>query len=114
LEEDARAAGEPPVVVELAMRYGEPSLFRALQAFRDKGVERIVVFPLYPQYSGPTTVSAVERVMELLAKEAVLPALCVVPPFYDHPGYLDAVVDAARAPFEEACADHALFSFHGL
>lgn len=114
LDEDASAAGEPPVQVELAMRYGEPSLSRALQSLREGRVERIIVFPLYPQYSSPTTASSVERVMELLSKEAALPALCFVPPFYDHAGYLDAVISAARPDFDAARADHTLFSFHGL
>lgn len=114
LDEDARAAGAPPVQVELAMRYGEPSLARALASLREGRVERLVVFPLYPQYSSPTTASSVERVMELLAKEAALPSLCVVPPFYAHAGYLDAVIAAARPALDEARADHTLFSFHGL
>lgn len=114
LDDDARAAGVPKVHVELAMRYAQPSLERALDAMRAEGVERILVFPLYPQYSSAATGSSNERVMKLVAREAAVPSLCFVPHFYDHPAFLDAFVAGARKELEEARADFTLFSFHGL
>ncbi len=114
LDDDARAAGTPPVQVELAMRYGEPSIPRALARLREANVERLIVFPLYPQYSSAATGSSIERVMEILTRESAVPSLCFVPPFYAHARYLDATVRVAREAFDDARADHTLFSFHGL
>ncbi|MFZ9886970.1 MAG: ferrochelatase [Myxococcota bacterium] len=114
LDEDATAAGTPPVVVELAMRYGQPDIAGALERMRQAGVERIVALPLYPQYSSAATGSSIERVMELASQGPAVPPLSFVPAFYDHPAFLDAVVAASAASYEVARADHVLFSFHGL
>lgn len=114
LDADAAAAGTPPVVVELAMRYGQPDIAGALERMNRAGVERIVVMPLYPQYSSAATGSSIERVMELASQGPAVPALSFVPAFYEHPSFLDAVIAAAAPQYEAARADHVLFSFHGL
>lgn len=101
-------------VVELAMRYGNPSIREGLTRLRARGVDRIVVFPLFPQYSSAATGSALEKVFEEAGKLWNTPYLTVVPPFYDHPEFLDACARVARPVLADAGAEVVLFSFHGL
>lgn len=101
-------------VVELAMRYGEPSIPAALARLRKSGVDRIVVFPLYPQYSSAATGSTLDRVFECARTQWNVPYLRVVPPFYDHPAFLDASADLARPYVERPGVERVFFSFHGL
>lgn len=102
------------VVVELAMRYGNPSIESALARFRREAVDRIVVFPLYPQYSAAATGSSIERVFALASKAWNVPSLQVVPPFYDHKVFIDACVGVAAPVVREAAWEKVVFSFHGL
>jgi ferrochelatase len=101
-------------VVELAMRYGEPSLAAALERLSARGVERVALFPLYPQYSSAATGSTLERVFALAARRWNVPYLQVVPPFYDHPAFLDACAAIARPILARVRPDRVFFSFHGL
>jgi protoporphyrin/coproporphyrin ferrochelatase len=100
--------------VELAMRYGRPSLSAALDAFAASGVERVVVLPLFPQYASSSTGTAQARVMELAGERWNVPALDFVPAFYDDPGFVGAFEQVARPVLAEFRPDHVLFSFHGL
>jgi protoporphyrin/coproporphyrin ferrochelatase len=100
--------------VELGMRYGNPSLQSALDRLAAAGTESITVLPLYPQYASSSTGSSLERVYQLAGAAWNAPALRVVPPFFAHPGFLDAWAEVARPTLLEARADHVLFSFHGL
>lgn len=100
--------------VELAMRYGEPSLAGALDAFARGEVERIVVLPLFPQYASSSTGTAQARVMELAGQRWNVPALDFVPAFYDDPGFIGAFAKVAQPVLDEFRPDHVLFSFHGL
>ncbi len=102
------------VLVELAMRYGRPSIPDALARFRRAEVDRIVVFPLYPQYSSAATGSSIEKVLRHVADAWNTPYLHVVPPFYDHPAFLEACARLARPVLAEAGAERVIFSFHGL
>jgi protoporphyrin/coproporphyrin ferrochelatase len=100
--------------VELAMRYGNPSIASALDALRAAHVDRIVVLPLYPQYAASSTATSVARVMELVAQRWDVVPLDFVPAFYADPGFLTAFETVARPVLADARADHVLFSFHGL
>jgi len=100
--------------VELAMRYGQPSIPAALERLRRHGVRDIVVLPLYPHAAASSTGTSVERVYQELSKDWDAPRVRVVPPFYDAPGFLDAFAAVARPVLSAAKADHVLFSFHGL
>ena len=100
--------------VELAMRYGRPSLPDALEALATSGVERIVVLPLFPQYASSSTGTAQARVMELAGARWNVPALDFVPAFYDDPGFVTAFAAVARPLLADFQPDHLLFSFHGL
>jgi ferrochelatase len=105
------------VQVELAMRYGNPSIAGALDRFAAAGVSRLVLFPLYPQYSSAATGSSIEQVLRLAVGRWNTPYLQVIPPFYDHPAYLEARAEVAR-PYLSSVLDPApervFFSFHGL
>jgi len=100
--------------VELAMRYGKPSIAAGLEALIQAGVDRIVVLPLFPQYASSSTGTAVARVMELAQQAWTVPSLDFVPAFFDDPGFLDAFAAVGAASLAEAKPDHVLFSFHGL
>jgi ferrochelatase len=114
LAESVRRRVGPGVRVELAMRYGSPSIESALDRLRDAGADRIVLFPLYPQYSSASTGSTVERAFALAARRWNTPFLQVVPPFYDHPAYIDAFARVAGPVLDEVRPERVLFSFHGL
>lgn len=101
------------VQVELAMRYGNPSIASALDRFAAAGVSRLVVFPLYPQYSSAATGSSIEQVLRLAGGRWNTPYLQIVPPFYDHPAYIEARAGLAR-PFLDPMPERVFFSFHGL
>jgi ferrochelatase len=107
----AELSAEPPAVA-MGMTYGNPTIGRALENLRAAGVTRIVVLPLYPQYSATTTAAALDRVDAELARWPAPPARLVINDYHSEPGYIEALaasVRAARAPF-----DHLLFSFHGI
>lgn len=100
--------------VELAMRYGRPSIEAGLTALERAGVDRVVVLPLFPQYASSSTGTAVSRVMELAQARWNVPALDFIPAFYDDPGFLTAFERVAAPVLAEARPDHVLFSYHGL
>lgn len=114
LVEKLSGALEPGVQVELAMRYGSPSIAAALDRFRESGVDRITVFPLFPQYSSSAWGSAIEKVFVEAARRWNVPFLQVIPPFYDHPAFLDAFAAIARDAIEKHDPQKVLMSFHGL
>jgi ferrochelatase len=100
--------------VELAMRYGNPSIESGLERLRAAAVDRIVVLPLYPQYAASSTATSVARVMELATARWDVMPLDIVPSFYADAGFLDSFEAVARPVLAEARPDHVLFSFHGL
>ena len=100
--------------VELAMRYGTPTIERAVARLADADVERIVVVPLFPQYASASTGSALEAVYCAAAERWNVPPLDVLPSFYAEPGYIAAMAAVARELPEEKLPDHVLISFHGL
>jgi ferrochelatase len=102
------------IPVRLAMRYGSPSIAEALAGFRRTGVDRVVVFPLYPQYSSAATGSTQEKVFTEASKLWNVPYLQCVPPFYDHPAFIDAFARVARPHLEEIDPERVFLSFHGV
>ncbi|HEY5936334.1 MAG TPA: ferrochelatase [Kofleriaceae bacterium] len=100
--------------VELAMRYGNPSIPDGLAALERAQVDRIVVLPLFPQYASSSTGTAVARVMELAGERWNVPALDIVPAFFSDHGFLDAFAAVAKPVLADFKPDHTLFSFHGL
>ncbi len=114
LTEKVRQRMGDGVRVDLAMRYGKPSIADALDGFRSAGIERIVVFPLYPQYSSAATGSSIEKVFGEASKLWNAPYLQIVPPFYDHPAFIDSCAEVARPVIERVEPERVYFSFHGL
>lgn len=110
----ALAAALPEATVRLGHCYGAPSISAALDDFEAAGVDRVVVVPLYPQEAGATTGAALDRVLTEARRRWVVPSLHVLPPFYDHPAFIDAVAEVSAPTLQAARADHVLFSFHGV
>jgi ferrochelatase len=100
--------------VELAMRYGAPSIAGALGKLREQAVDRIVVLPLYPQYSSASTGSSVEEIFRVAGQLWVTPSLSFVEPFYEDPGFIGAFAAIGAPIIAAEKPDHVLFSYHGL
>lgn len=100
-------------VVELAMRYQEPSIQKGIASLIDAGVNHIIVLPLFPQYASATTGSVHQRVQEILGGYTVIPKLTLIDQYAVHPALISAfcTVSSKNNPEEY---DHVLFSFHGL
>lgn len=101
------------VPIELAMRYQNPSVEHAVGQLKNQGAEEVLVIPLFPHYAMSSYESAVERVKEVAAKRAPQMKLQIVPPYYEEPRYLDALV-ASTQEYVQQPFDHLLFSFHGI
>lgn len=101
------------ITVDLAMRYQNPSMDSVLEKMRKAHYDRIVILPLFPQYASASTGSAVEKAMEIIRKWWVIPEISVISQFYDHAGYIDSIVERAKA-FDLSQYDRILFSYHGL
>jgi len=100
--------------VELAMRYGEPSLADGLASLYAADVSGILMLPLFPQYSEAATGSVLARVRELAPAALDRPPVRALEPFYADPGFVSAWVATARMELDAFGADHILFSYHGL
>ncbi len=104
-----------PVVVELAMRYGNPSIRSALERMHAANVRKLLVFPLYPQYSATTTASTFDAVADVLKTWRWLPDLRMISHYHDNPAYIAALAESIRLHrASQGKADKLLFSFHGL
>lgn len=104
----------PDIHVQLAMRYQEPSVQKALQSFKRFGVERIVVFPLFPQYSLAAWESATRHVWSLAEGKWTSDRLDVIPPFYNHEEFIQAWAEIGRKHLSTFSPDKILMSFHGI
>lgn len=104
-----------PVRVELAMRYGNPSIADALEKLRQAHVTRLLILPLYPQYSASTTASTFDAVSDVLKTWRWLPQLRMVMDYHRHERWLDAVVNSIREHWQaNGQAQKLMMSFHGL
>lgn len=113
---EALAGRMAEVDVRYAMRYGQPAIGSQLSAMKDAGCERILIAPLYPQYSGATTATVMDDAFRALAKMRWQPALRSLPPYYDDPVHIAALKTSletalAKLEFEP---DVILTSFHGM
>jgi ferrochelatase len=100
-------------VVELGMRYKNPSLESALNKLREAHVEKIIMIPLYPQYASSSTGSSVAEAIRLMQKWEVTPSIEVISKFYDNPDFIAACVDVAKK-YSINDYDYVIFSYHGL
>jgi len=115
LEKALSAISETPIPVELAMTYGEPSMEQAGLALRNKGVKKILVFPLYPQYSATTTAAAFDRLAKGLQRCPHLPELRFINEYHVTPLYIKALSSSVQEYWKEhGKGDRLLMSFHGI
>jgi len=115
---DKLAASLPDerILVDWAMRYGNPSIASRLEAMQKSGCDRILLIPLYPQYAAATTATVCDKAFDALAAMRWQPALRVAPAYYDQPSYIDALAGSldeglAGLPFKP---DVIIASFHGM
>ena len=112
----AAIADHDHVVVDWAMRYGNPSIRSRIDALTAQGCDRLLVVPLYPQYSAATSATVCDEVFNVLSGMRVQPTLRVTPPYYDDPDYIDALAVSINAhlatlPFQPELI---VASFHGM
>lgn len=101
--------------VELGMLYSTPSVAQGLARLREAGAQRIVVLPLFPQYSGTTTAAVYDQVGTALRDWRFVPELHTVLDYATDPGYLDALADSVRAHrAAQGTGEHLLMTFHGI
>ncbi|MES2336732.1 MAG: ferrochelatase [Pseudomonadota bacterium] len=106
----------PEVLVDWAMRYGNPSIESRVAAMKDAGCERILLAPLYPQYCAATTATANDKAFAALAAMRWQPAIRTLPPYHDAPDYIAALKDSVEAGLAalEFVPDAVMTSFHGM
>ncbi len=103
------------VPVELGMTYGTPSLLSGVQALRDQGVEKIIVLPLYPQYSATTTAAVWDGLAKAMKTLRVIPEIDFITDYHDHPLYIRALADKVRTSWSErGQGDVLICSYHGI
>jgi ferrochelatase len=114
--EGLAAAFGPNVIVDHAMRYGNPSMESRLEWLKAQGCDRICVAPLYPQYSAATTGSVMDELFRFLGTQRWMPAIRTLPPYHDHPAHIAAL----KTSLEQSLAgldftpERILLSFHGM
>ena len=104
------------VMVDFAMRYGNPSTVSKVQAMVAAGCDKVLFFPLYPQYAGATTATANDAFFAALAREKRPPAVRTVPEYFEHPLYIEALANSVTTAY--AALDHLpdllVTSYHGM
>ncbi len=101
--------------VEPAMRYGQPSIASALDRLRQANAQRLVILPLYPQYSATTTASTFDAMSSTLRGWRWIPAFNFINQYHDHPAYIEALANSVkRFQAEHGPAERLLISFHGI
>ena len=110
-----------PIIVELAMRYGKPSMAEVVEKMQALGsVERLLVLPLYPQYSATTSASSFDEILRLMSNWRNQPELRVVKHFHDNPAYIEALRQSITLFWQQqgrpnfAAGERLVMSFHGL
>ncbi|MDB6096746.1 MAG: ferrochelatase [Francisellaceae bacterium] len=104
-------------LVNLGMNYGEPNLSSALKILEENYCDKIIILPLYPQYSSAATGSALEKVFNLLKSRINIPQLRIHNQFYNHPDFINAWqthIQECLMPYHSLENFHYLFSYHGL
>lgn len=106
----------PDMIVDHAMRYGTPSITDRLNALRARACDRILIVPLYPQYCGATTGTALDAVYAALSAMRWQPAIRTLPPYHDDPAYIAAVTSDIRAALAslDFAPDAMVASFHSM
>jgi protoporphyrin/coproporphyrin ferrochelatase len=106
----------PAILVDWAMRYGLPSIPERLQALVARGCDRVLVVPLYPQYSATTTATVADKVFRTLMRMRAQPALRIARPYYDDPVYIDALAESVKTALARLPEppEMIIASYHGV
>jgi ferrochelatase len=104
--------GSEAPTISMGMTYGNPSIDAALEALRSSGLRRLIVLPLFPQYSATTTAAALDRIEAALRRFPSAPEITVIEDYHADPGYVAAIAASIRAA--RTRWEHLLFSFHGI
>lgn len=103
------------VSVEIGMRYGNPSMSSALKKLQQRGVDNIVVLPLYPQYAGPTTASAFDALVKELKTWRWIPSIHFISSYHDHPLYIKSLANSISEHFKQhGKPEKLVLSYHGM
>ena len=102
------------IIVDYAMRYGQPSIEEKLLQFKKKNCDEIIIIPLYPQYSSTTTASVYDEVVDILKSWRHVPSLNFISDYHQHPLYIKAIAASIRQSWKKQRGDLLLMSFHGL
>ncbi|WP_038250263.1 ferrochelatase [Ghiorsea bivora] len=103
------------VVIELAMTYGNPAIAQGLNNLREQGCNRLLILPLYPQYSGSTTAAVTDQVFDVLGSWRRVPDVRVLSAYHDEPAYIDALAHSVREHWgKHGKAEKLMMSFHGI
>jgi len=104
------------IIVDWGMRYGKPAVGERIAALKEQGCDRILLAPLYPQYSATTTATALDKAYEALQAMRWQPAIRTLPPYHDHPAYIDALARSLKLHVAQLGwqPEMILASFHGL
>ena len=114
-EKLATEIGSAGVVVDYAMRYGEPSIASRLRGFKDQGVDNVVVLPLYPQYSSTTSASVYDDLVQELNRWRHLPTVHFISDYHNNSGYINAIANSIDQAWRDQGKNQLLLmSFHGL
>ena len=108
--------GEEKIIVDFAMRYGNPSIRSRLNILKEKGCEHIVILPLYPQYAAATTATVCDEVYRSLMRMRWQPSLQIIPHYESEPKYIDALVESIKTKIKEINwkPDLIVSSYHGI
>ncbi|MCS4240710.1 ferrochelatase [Rhizobium sp. BIGb0125] len=106
----------PNVVVDWGMRYGQPSIAERIDALKAKGCEKLLIFPLYPQYAASTTATVNDKAFEHLMKLRWQPAVRTVPPYHDDDAYIEALANSVKSHLAKLDwePEKIIASFHGI
>ncbi|PCI61841.1 MAG: ferrochelatase [Gammaproteobacteria bacterium] len=103
------------IPVELAMRYGQPSIAQALQTFQKNNIDNIIILPLYPQYSGPTTGSTFDAVIAEIKQWRWVPSLHFINGYHQNPLYIQALANSVAEHIkQQGKPDRLVISYHGM
>jgi protoporphyrin/coproporphyrin ferrochelatase len=99
--------------VFMAMRYGNPSIGKALAAIQKGNYDQLIILPMFPQYASSTNGTAIQAVMDQIKKWNTIPEIHAINQFYDHPAFLDAFAERIKS-YQPEDYDHIIFTYHGL
>ena len=112
----SKKIGNKDLIIDYAMRYGNPSISSKLKLLKEHGCENMIILPLYPQYASPTTATVCDEVYKSLMKMRWQPSLQIVPHYESDPNYINALIKSIKKKIENIKwkPDLIISSYHGI